>query len=161
MLKKVTDAARLHRRKLPPIYSPIFDGSTGWYEGWYFILRLEEEASRALRHRLSVTVVSIYLDCTLRTKSEELQRPLSTIARSKLRRSDLPAILGNHELAVCLTHTSATQARAVVARIQAAFEPLRASIGVATLPDDARDSVNLLLIAQHRARAALGDRVSA
>ena len=161
MLDKVTGAVRPHRRKLPPIYSPILDGTTGWYEGWYFILRLEEEASRALRHRLSLTVVSIYLDRTLRTKSEDLKRRLTAIANSKLRRSDLPAILGNQELAICLTHTTAAQAEAVVARIRATLEPLRIAIGVATMPDDARDSVNLLLIAQHRARADLGERVTA
>ncbi len=161
MLKKVTGAVRPQRRKLPPIYSPIQDGATGWYEGWYFILRLEEEASRALRHRLSLTVVSIYLDRTLRAKSEELKRRLATIAQTELRRSDLPAILGNHELAVCLTHTTAVQAEAVVARIRAAFEPLQVAIGVATMPGDARDSVNLLLIARHRARAGLSERATA
>jgi hypothetical protein len=40
---------------VPPIYSPIYDGVTLWYERWYFLLRLEEEVARARRHGLSLT----------------------------------------------------------------------------------------------------------
>jgi GGDEF domain-containing protein len=105
---------------------------------------------------LALTVVVIYLKTTMRRKSDGLNQTLRTIARSRLRRGDLPAIRSDRELVICLTHTSATQAEVVIERLRQAFEPFGVTIGAATMPDDARDPLNLLLIAEHRAKGAAG-----
>jgi len=151
VLRKVTALGRSSRMNLPPIYSPIFGGATLWYERWYFMLRLEEEVARALRHNIALSVVVFRLEDDMSETGIGLEESLRTIALKKLRKSDLPAVLEDRGLGLCLTHTNPEQAEVVVNRVMRTLRPFRAWSGLSSLPADGSDSETLFLMARHHA----------
>ncbi len=142
----------MHRR-LPS----IIEGTSGWYQGWYFDLRLEEEASRSARYGLSFSVVVCFLPESEDRKHGRrlLNELLSDIAARKLRRSDIPAILALDEFAVLLPHTSVSHAEVVAERLAKWFQPFEVGVGMAGFPEEGKEPDQLLMIAEQRAAESM------
>ena len=152
MVNKAVTHIRFHsqRKKLPPIYDQL----TEWYQGWYFDLRVEEELSRAKRYGLALSVAAIYLQTSLNLKEEACLRTMQFVRSKQLRRSDIPAIRDERQLAICLTHTNSQQALVVVQRLQKVLADYGPAIGLATFPDDGEDPGRLTATSEHRALSA-------
>jgi hypothetical protein len=135
-----------------PRLPQIGDVAAGWYQGWYLELRLEEEAFRAERHGLPLTVAVVRLGPGWNPDDEECVAALELCAR-RLRRSDLPAITGLNELAICFTHTTSAQAEIVLGRISQVLQQWGPLYGVTSL--EAKFTVNCLVENARRALDAL------
>jgi GGDEF domain-containing protein len=126
---------------------------SGWFQGWYFDLRLEEEVARSVRHGLQLTVLVIILEHQNGHQDRQLLNLLlSDIAERKLRRSDIPGAIADRVYAVSLPHTTPAQAEVVASRLIRWFKPYTAAIGKASLPEDCQAAVELFQVAQERAR---------
>jgi len=148
-------AARLRSRhgQMPS----ILDGETGWYQGWYFELRLDEEVSRSSRYELPFSVVILFLSGADAKNGDSrlLNALLSDIVARKLRRSDLPGIIGLDQFGVLLPHTNAAQAEIVARRLTKWFEPFATVAGIASFPEDGQSAQRLFTVAEVRAAASL------
>jgi GGDEF domain-containing protein len=153
MVKALMRARQPRPKKLPPIYDP----ASTWYQSWYFDLRLEEELARSMRYQLPFTVVALRLVTPISGLSERtgLNKRLAEIGETALRQTDIPALLGNNELAVLLPQTRPLESRIVVERLTRALGPYSPVVGLASYPEDSAESGVLLLTAQQRAVTAL------
>lgn len=142
----------------------IYELQPLWYQGWYFHLRLEEEMARCQRYGYPVSLLVIRLQENPAHKGQgwrgEFEDRLRTIAARKLRRPDLPAILGEQELAACLPHTDRPGAEVVAERLARELRAYRPSIGMATAPEEARTAGALYARASQLA-LGLSGRLSA
>jgi hypothetical protein len=137
---------QLRRRDLPP----IFDLGTTWYQRWYFDLRLEEELIRAKRHDFPVSVIVITLmkepGGPLSPERMDFNNRLSAIKDTKLRRTDIPAVLSERAYAICLPHTDKKRCQVVVDRISRTLKGYRYMLGVAEFPGDAEADAPMELL---------------
>ena len=141
------------QRRLPVIR----DGDSGWYQGWYFVLRLEEELVRCTRYHvpLSIMVFVIHEPVSDEANARLLRELLHDIVARKLRRTDLPGMLGTNEFAVSLPHTMAVQADIVMRRLIKAFAPFTLGVGLVSYPEDGDKPEPLLDLAEQRAIVSL------
>jgi GGDEF domain-containing protein len=136
----------------------ILDEESGWYQGWYFDLRLEEEVARSTRYDLPLSLLVLRLTEPLTNAQDErlFRHVLSDIVERKLRRSDIPGLRGADEFATALPHTNRSQAEFVGKRLAKWFDPYRVDIGIASFPEDGREPEELLRVAKNRAGAVSG-----
>jgi diguanylate cyclase (GGDEF)-like protein len=119
-----------------------------------FVDRLEGEVARALRYGRSFGLVVCDLD-DFKELNDRLGHPagdeaLQVFARtlqSALRRGDEAFRIGGDEFALLLAEASDDDAREVVERITSQLVDFRASFGVASCPDHARDTQTLFRLA--------------
>jgi diguanylate cyclase (GGDEF)-like protein len=119
-----------------------------------FVDRLEGEVARALRYRRSFGLVVCDLD-GFKALNDRLGHPagdeaLQAFARtlqSALRRGDEAFRIGGDEFALLLAEATDDDAREVVRRITEQLDGIRASFGVASCPDHARDTQALFRLA--------------
>jgi len=119
-----------------------------------FVERLDGEVARATRYGRSFGLVLCDLDDFKELNDryghpagdEALQRFARTL-QSALRKGDDAFRIGGDEFALMLAEASDDDAREVVQRISEQAGELRASFGVATCPDHARESQTLFRLA--------------
>jgi RNA polymerase sigma-B factor len=83
--------------------SSILDPTTGLYSRDYFEARLEEELSRAMRHDLQLSVVRVRFSDD--TPEETMFAKASQTIKTSVRKMDIVARIGQHEVAALLPHT--------------------------------------------------------
>jgi len=133
----------------------IQDEASGWYQGWYFDLRLEEELARSARHHLPLTLLVLYVSEVNSSRDRWLLNELlSDAARRKLRRTDIPAKFESDEYVVLLPQTAPHQAGVVIKRLATAFAPYHVAFGVASFPEDGEEAEQILAEAELRAHIA-------
>ena len=119
-----------------------------------FVDRLEGEVARALRYGRSFGLIVCDLD-DFKELNDRLGHPagdeaLQTFARTlhaALRRGDEAFRIGGDEFALLLAEASDDDAREVVRRVTDQLDGIRASFGVASCPDHARDTQTLFRLA--------------
>jgi diguanylate cyclase (GGDEF)-like protein len=119
-----------------------------------FVDRLDGEVARATRYGRSFGLVLCDLDDFKELNDrlghlagdEALQRFASTL-QSALRKGDDAFRIGGDEFALLLAEASEGDAREVVRRVAEQGDGVRASFGVATCPDHARESQTLFRLA--------------
>ena len=135
-------AVQRHSEKIEAIMDP----ATGWLHGWYFDLRLEEELARSRRYGYPVSLLVILLpEEPGDDEAHDFRQRIAAIAHNRLRRPDLPAVLGPRELAICLPHTDKSGAGMVAHRVEQA-----ADVGVEPLDH----GVDLLVAARQPLHAS-------
>ena len=145
-------AYHVRRRNLASIY----DSASTWHEGWYFELRLKEETSRSKRFEQPFAIIVMKvsgLGGALSPRRSEFNNRLASIASSKLRSIDIPAVIGDGQYAVCLPATGHEGAKIVgerLAEFLADYEPL---IGFAAYPTEGQTGEELLRAAEERTRS--------
>lgn len=145
----------------------ITDPLTKLYNRRHLQERLDQEVARALRysHPLSVLLIDIdnfklYNDLNGHLQGDAALRELAALLRRHTRQADLVARFGGEEFVVILPEIDAASARAVAEKLRQTVEQthfkgeevlpggnLTISVGLATLPSDARESVELLDLA--------------
>jgi RNA polymerase sigma-B factor len=118
----------------------IVDSLTGLYSLTYFEARLDEEVSRAMRHDLQLSVVRVMLGPDL--PETGLFAQIGQSIKQCVRKMDIVARTGSHEIAALLPHTGESRT-AVIERLCRRLEqfevdfPHRFSyaIGSASYPD--------------------------
>ena len=93
----------------------VVDQATGLFTRSYFEARLEEELSRAKRHKLELSVVRVIVGRDAPTAAAIVQ--VADTVKASMRKSDLVARTGEYEIAAMLPHTGATRE---VARVRLA-----------------------------------------
>lgn len=139
------------------------DSVTRLFNGRYFAVRLDQEAQRAVRTDTSLSLAVLGLDGVAemrqRGQGSEVDALLASLAAAIvpcLRVSDVAARIDDDELAVILPDAADLDAYAAAERLRTAVAgaPSLAgrtvSIGVASMPEQAEDGVELL----DRARSA-------
>ena len=119
-----------------------------------FVDRLEGEVARAMRYGRSFGLIVCDLD-DFKELNDRLGHPagdeaLQTFARTlhaALRRGDEAFRIGGDEFALLLAEASDDDAREVVRRVTDQLDGIRASFGVASCPDHARDTQTLFRLA--------------
>lgn len=134
------------------------DALTGLRNRRAFQERLTDEVARARRHGnpLSLVLVDIdhfksYNDTFGHPRGDEVLRNVGRLLSRMMRDTDFAARYGGEEFAVILTHTDRSGARQVAERLRRGIEqatweerPITASLGVASLGDDAITHEELL-----------------
>ncbi len=158
------------------------DELTGLANRRHLLDLTRRELSRARRHKLAMSVCICELD-DVREVGQRVNQiagdaiisDLATILTRNLRTADILARVGTHKFGVLLPHTDATQGRAAGERLRAAAasytfpgsakSELSVSVGVATYPTGALETVDELLTAAEasldKARGKGGNRVEA
>jgi RNA polymerase sigma-B factor len=116
----------------------VLDATTGLYSKTYFNARLEEELSRAVRHNLDLSIVRIKVGDEI--KEAALFVKVSQTIKT-LRRSDIVARTGDHEIAALLPYTGSTNSTVAdrlifqLEALQADFpHPFSFALGTASFP---------------------------
>ena len=135
------------------------DDVTGLYNRRFFTIRLEEEISRYRRFNHPVSMVLLDLDGFKsvnddlgHTVGDETLRDVAQILMKHSRGINVVSRYGGDEFAILLVETSKAGARLYAERIREVVsrfrfthgKPLTASLGVASLPDDAAASAEEL-----------------
>jgi RNA polymerase sigma-B factor len=117
----------------------VLDATTGLYSKTYFNARLEEELSRAVRHNLDLSIVRIKVGDEI--KEAALFVKVSQTIKTTLRRSDIVARTGDHEIAALLPYTGSTNSTVAdrlifqLEALQADFpHPFSFALGTASFP---------------------------
>ncbi|HWG84348.1 MAG TPA: GGDEF domain-containing protein, partial [Deinococcales bacterium] len=146
-------------------HAALHDALTGLRNRRAFDHDLASELTRAARHAHPVTVAVIDLDGLKRVndgrghaRGDELLCALTREMQQRLRGEDHLYRTGGDEFAAILPHAATSAAHELLARLRAATDAVReagfpeagASIGLATFPDEARDSFALLKLADDR-----------
>ncbi|HEV3309098.1 MAG TPA: sensor domain-containing diguanylate cyclase, partial [Chloroflexota bacterium] len=141
------------------------DGLTDAYTLEQFERMLAAEIERARRYRFSVSILAFDVDDFSRFNEthgrafgDEVLRRIAGTVRSVERASDVLARRGDDEFVALLPQTTARGAEIVARRLQTALAEdvvvrdrslsVRASIGIATFPDEAADAASLLNAAE-------------
>ena len=119
-----------------------------------FVEHLGGEVARALRYDRSFSLVVCDLD-DFKALNDRLGHPagddaLQMFARTlhgALRRGDEAFRIGGDEFALLLAEATEEEARDVIGRVTAQLDTVRASFGVASCPDHARDTQALFRLA--------------
>jgi RNA polymerase sigma-B factor len=85
----------------------VVDSLSGLYSKTYFDARLEEELSRAIRHKLELSIVRVKIGADL--SEATLFVRVGQAIKETLRRSDIVARTGDHEIAALLPYTGGTR----------------------------------------------------
>ncbi len=102
-IKRVQAAMQSEDEKTGPILDPV----TGLYSKTYFDARLEEELSRAVRHNLDLTIVRVKVGEEIKEAAFFVK--VSQAIKTTLRRSDIVARTGDHEISAVLPYTGSTR----------------------------------------------------
>jgi diguanylate cyclase (GGDEF)-like protein len=144
----------------------VSDGLTGLYNRRYFEEALVREVERARRYDLESTLLLVDLDgfkaindTRGHQEGDRVLQEVAEVVRRHLRASDIACRFGGDEFAVILCDTPRDEALAVAERIRAdverAFErAVTISAGLATVPDDARSTEELVANADRALYAA-------
>ncbi|MEO7718674.1 MAG: sigma-70 family RNA polymerase sigma factor [Capsulimonas sp.] len=118
----------------------VVDAVTGLYTKSYFEARLEEEVSRAKRHELELSVVRVLVGNDLPEASYFAQ--VAQTVNECMRRSDLVARIGDHEIGAMLPHTGTTKEivrkrliTQLIALRDAMPHPFTITLGAASFPE--------------------------
>ncbi len=142
----------------------VTDRLTELYNHGYFQQRLDEEVHRALRfgHKLSLLMLDIdnfkdFNDTYGHPKGDQVLKAIAAIMRDNMRDMDIAARYGGEEFCAVLPETDLAGAAAVAERIRRQIERQlfagdqqlptvrkTVSIGVATLPNNARTQSDLI-----------------
>ncbi|MBC7188060.1 MAG: diguanylate cyclase [Calditrichaeota bacterium] len=145
----------------------ITDPLTKLYNRRHLQERLDQEVARAQRysHPLSVLLLDIdnfklYNDLNGHLQGDAALRELAALLRRHTRQADLVARFGGEEFVVLLPEIDGASARAVAEKLRQTVEQtpfkgeevlpggnLTISVGLATLPNDAGESIELLDLA--------------
>lgn len=144
----------------------ITDDLTKLYNSRYMHEFLDIEVSRIERYGGNMSIVFIDLDHFKEVNDtyghligSQLLVEISKVIASKLRKIDFAARYGGDEFVLCLTHTDKKSAHLVASRIRKALNStvflknhdlkikITASFGIASLPEDATDKVELIKLA--------------
>jgi hypothetical protein len=128
----------------------IFDTAPGWFQDWYFELRLSEETYRATRYKSRLTLCLIRLKPTLDIDNEGGIQLLTRLT-GQFRRTDLAGITRPNELGICLIEATKDQATVVMERLVPLLDCHLAGLGLAAFPSDATTAEGLL----HHARTTI------
>jgi diguanylate cyclase (GGDEF)-like protein len=119
-----------------------------------FVERLDAEVSRALRYRRSFGLVICDLDGFKllndqfgHPAGDEALQAFSRILQAAVRKGDDAFRIGGDEFALVLAEAGEEEAREVIKRIQDDTTGPRASFGIASCPDHARDPKTLFRLA--------------
>jgi hypothetical protein len=134
----------------------IFDTAPGWFQDWYFELRLSEEVYRAERYKSCLTVCLIRLKPSVNVDEGEGIRLLTTIGE-QFRRTDFAGITKPNELALCLVNATRDQGMLVLGRISPLLSGHEVGHGFATFPGDSPSAEGLLRHARLRLEGVEGD----
>lgn len=109
----------------------IRDGLTRLFTHQNFYERLDEEFSRALRHREPLSLIFFDIDNFKRvndtyghTHGDEVLRKIGRVVREVIRESDIPARYGGEEFAILLPKTPAEGAMEMTRRMSAIIREL-------------------------------------
>lgn len=151
---RVRLAAQLGRLRKEVDRSSIRDPMTGLFNRRYLLFRLEEEFSRARRHRSPLSLVLIDIDRLKRvndafgqTAGDAVLRKVSQIVGEQVRMEDLVGRMGEDVFAIVLPGNRYRGAAILANKIRTAVEELvfpfegkewdvRVSGGIATYPDN-------------------------
>lgn len=148
----------------------ITDGLTGLYNHRYFKEHLDQELNRASRHNLHVSLAMAdidyfkkYNDTYGHPAGDALLSAVGHLFRDNIRKIDLAARYGGEEFSLVLVETNKHAAGIVAEKIKKLIAEhlfssangnddhrITISIGVATFPDDAQTSDELIKIADDR-----------
>ena len=102
----------------------VTDPLTTLYNRRYFDERVKEEASRAQRHHLDLTMIMLdvddfkaYNDTYGHPAGDELLQNLALLIRTSIRKSDIPFRYGGDEFAVLLPQCSVRDATAIARKL--------------------------------------------
>jgi GGDEF domain-containing protein len=141
--------------------SSILDPDTGWFQRYYFFLRLDRELADARLRNEVGALIAVKLDLS-RTHSVtvdyRLREHLTSIVIEALRPGDFPASIGFGELAVYLPRTDRFTAQEIVERMADELEEFSPRTGVAAWPQDAETRLDLLAAAS-RFESAPGGKI--
>jgi diguanylate cyclase (GGDEF)-like protein len=119
-----------------------------------FVDRLDGEVARAMRYGRSFALVLCDLDGFKELNDryghpagDEALQLFARTLQSALRRGDDAFRIGGDEFALLLAEAAHDDAREVVGRVTSQLETIRASFGVATCPDHAREAQTLFRLA--------------
>lgn len=132
----------------------VRDGLTGLFNRRYFEQLLASEFARLKRHATAFTLIMVdiddfknYNDTKGHPAGDELLRKAADVLRNSVREIDSVCRYGGEEFVIMLPQTD-KKGSAIVAerlRVQAnIYLPTTISIGVATFPDDAQESFELI-----------------
>lgn len=121
---------------------------TGFYNDWYFRLRVQEEIERSQRYKLHFALVvirplALHQDVEVQAKAKSLGDRI----RRHLRRSDLPALLTGGDLAILMPNTGRRAAGTVRRRLTKDLKLTEPLLGLACFPGDGEDVSALLAVA--------------
>jgi diguanylate cyclase (GGDEF)-like protein len=119
-----------------------------------FVERLDAEVARAIRYKRSFGLVicdldgfKVLNDHSGHPAGDEALQVFARILQEAVRKGDDAFRIGGDEFALVLAEAREEQAREVVARITDAVSAPRASFGIASCPDHARDAQTLFRLA--------------
>jgi len=147
----------------------ITDGLTGLYNHRHFKEHLGQELNRARRHNLNVSLAMADIDYFKKFNDsyghpagDVLLRSVGDLLKDNIRKNDLAARYGGEEFSLVLVETNKSAASVVAEKIKKLVEEysfnanghaghrITISMGVATFPDDAAGSDELIKIADDR-----------
>ncbi len=133
----------------------MYDQASGVLANWYFLLRLDEEISRSRRHDLGFIVLTIKSESgdaeaygaeVGRGSNERMARAVTDCARA----TDLVGSLGVSSFAIGLVQTDRIGAYKFLRRVMSELDDKDCLIGMAVVPQDVGDGVELLSLAKGR-----------
>jgi diguanylate cyclase (GGDEF)-like protein/PAS domain S-box-containing protein len=173
LVESFTDLSELHDTLHHLKLQSQTDALTGLLNHGAIFERLEQEVERAQRHarHLSLTVLDIddfklLNDSYGHPAGDEILRRLAVLLADTTRVADVLGRHGGDEFMLILPETDPAGAAELVARLTAALAdalyvapngtqvPIRTSVGIASLPDDANDLNGLVALADANLYAA-------
>ena len=130
---------------------------SGWYRDWYFNLRLAEEILRADRYHLSLGLIRIQFRPSWENFFEErvaFHTYLRDLVGQKIRRTDIPGMLGHLDYAICLPMEEEGGVLRAVERLSLELREYSGHVGYAVFPLDGHAGPDLLARAKDRIVAA-------
>lgn len=142
----------------------VVDGLTNVYNHRYFYTKLEEETKRTERYKKSISLIMLdidffkhYNDTHGHQAGDNVLRDIALLLKKGVRELDIVARYGGEEFCIILPETGKQVARNLAERIRVSLSKqpfpfketqpngnLTISLGVATFPDDAKSSDNLV-----------------
>jgi hypothetical protein len=128
----------------------LIEPRLGWYQEWYFRLRLDDTLRLAERHGAGLGLLRIKFAVQwdeLNANLDQFTEEMRDILARCLRQTDLPGTLGLLDYAVLLPFEDADGVQRAAARLAPEFARLGGRVGYALYPDDAADAESLLEVA--------------
>jgi diguanylate cyclase (GGDEF)-like protein len=175
LVARIATALRARARLKRAISVSLEDPLTGLGNRRAFDMLLQQEVARARRYARPVSVIMADADGLKRVNDsrghgigDKLLCAVAEAIRRTLRISDHAARIGGDEFAMILPETNRDAAEIVVRRLEHALKHApyhdidlpRASMGIASFPEDANDVDALLRVADERLYAVKGTRGS-